>query len=1081
MEPVTVFISYSHDRSEHSERVLNLSERLRQDNISTIIDTDFVKQPKSRPAWMRQQIKKADFILIVCTENYRKSFLGKGRTKWKGPIINQKLFEEEIARNFHKDKLFESYENKFIPVTFNVNDLKSIPKALKNLVHYNLSEKDGYKELVMRLNRIEPSLQQSSRSDRSDYKVQPPTKDAPTVEQESNEPSLVETHIGGYNIHDQPVSVDSLGFEPYTTAIASFLSHKHTQTPLTISVEGEWGSGKSSFMLQLQKKLNKLDAHTVEFSPWRHDKEEVLWAAFVLTFIDKLTEDLGWLKATIANFKLLWKRFDWQACWLQVLKVVLKLLVYLLTILFIIFWATKSQFIKDMDLQVKLFLCITGAGAGLGALVLKELNIAKEYVSNPFKHDLKKYVDASDYASRISFLEKFHKNFENIVKVYAEGKRVYVFIDDLDRCEVPRAAELMKGINLMIQGNPRLIFIIGMDRKKVAAGLAIKDEKLIRFLRPEISGKKKDQIYGSFWRDGLRYGYDFIEKFIQLQFILPRPKQSDIDNLMDDIIEKSREETERKKAAPGIEIQEGYNDLREDKIPNINVLNEPKAEPLDTPELKEPRKEQKRKEKKRELDLALWDDSEQVRNIVHMVDQFIDFSPRRIKQFINLFRLRAYIAWETDLLVLPEYMSDTTGITLEQLGKIVAISLRWPLFLESIDQDKELLKELSEYAEGEKNINSLRKDIARHYAQDNQLMELIRFRCVRAEAEPNEWSSHTLSRVKIDKILQVSPKIRNIEQVSLEFIEIEDVEVKDVNAEASDKVTIQDAVNTEIYSKTTPSFYHKYEYDAEYILILGGQYTNSVTKKTETIPDIYFAKYPVTNKQYRRFIRYLEGKEEELLELLPKDEFESRMIKFASKIEGLVEDLGYTPASWAEKLQSKHNTEEHFERDDQPVVGVSWFGARAYCLWLSLLETTHRKLSSSDEVTTLYRLPTEVEWEWAAAQGKLEYPWISEEGSPTDKLTNYNKKVGITTPFVRYPKGGTLEGAMDIDGNVGEWMENWQGNKSSFCSSHGGSWHVGKANLSCTVHNKSVPENELEHVGFRVICTHPWRLINSVF
>lgn len=1073
MESVTVFISYSHDSSEHSERVLNLSEKLRQDNISTIIDTDLVKQPKSRPAWMRQQVKKADFILIVCTEMYRKSFEGKGRTKWTGPIINQKLFEEVIDRDFHKDKLHESYENKFIPVTFNANDLKSIPKVLTNLVHYNLSEKNGYNEFVMRLKRIEPSLQQSSRSDLPNFKVQPPTKDAPAVEQESDEPSLVETHIGGYNIHDQSVSVDSLGFQPYTTAIASFLSHKQTQTPLTISVEGEWGSGKSSFMLQLQKKLNELDAHTVEFSPWRHDKEEALWAAFVLTFINKLTEDLGWLKATIANFKLLWKRFNWQADWPEVLKFVFKLLVYILTILFIIFWVTKSQFIKDMDLQMKWFLCITGAGVGLGALVLKGLNIAKEYVSNPFKHDLKKYFNASDYASRISFLEKFHKDFENIVNVYAEGKRVYVFIDDIDRCEVPRAAELMKGINLMVQGNPRLIFIIGMDRKKVAAGLAIKDEKLIRFLRTEISGKKKDQKYGSFWRDGLLYGYDFLEKFIQLPFILPRPKQSEIDNLIDDILEKSREETERKITALGIEIQEGYNDLSVDKTP--------KAEPPDTLELKEPRKEQKHKDKIRELDLTLWDDSEQVRNIVHMVAQFLDYNPRRIKQFINLFRLRAYIAWETNLLILPEYVSDTTGVTLEQLGKIVAISLRWPLFLESIDQDKELLKELSEYAEGEKNIDSLRKGIARYYAQDNQLMELIRFRCVRGEAEPKEWSSYTLSQAKIDKILQVSLKIRDIEKVSLEFREIEDVEVKDVKTVASNKVTIQDAANAEIYSKITPSFYHKYEYDAEYILILGGQYTNSITKKTEIVPDTYFAKYPVTNKQYRRFIRYLEGKEEELLDLLPKEEFDSRMIKFASKIEGLVEDLGYTPESWAEKLQSKYDTEEYFKGDDQPVVGVSWFGARSYCLWLSLLETIHRNLLSSDEVTTLYRLPTEVEWEWAAAQGKLEYPWASEEGSLTDKLTNYNKKVGTTTLFGWYPKDNTLEGAMDMDSNIGEWMENWQGNKGSFCSLRGSSWYVGKANLSCTVHNKGVPENELEHVGFRVVCTHPWRLINSVF
>ena len=46
-----------------------------------------------------------------------------------------------------------------------------------------------------------------------------------------------------------------LGFEPYVEAVAEFLVHKDTQPPLTISVEGEWGSGKSSFMWQLKNEI----------------------------------------------------------------------------------------------------------------------------------------------------------------------------------------------------------------------------------------------------------------------------------------------------------------------------------------------------------------------------------------------------------------------------------------------------------------------------------------------------------------------------------------------------------------------------------------------------------------------------------------------------------------------------------------------------------------------------------------------------------------------------------------------------------------------------------------------------------
>ena len=38
MSKITVFISYSHDSDEHREQVLRLSERLRADGISTILD-----------------------------------------------------------------------------------------------------------------------------------------------------------------------------------------------------------------------------------------------------------------------------------------------------------------------------------------------------------------------------------------------------------------------------------------------------------------------------------------------------------------------------------------------------------------------------------------------------------------------------------------------------------------------------------------------------------------------------------------------------------------------------------------------------------------------------------------------------------------------------------------------------------------------------------------------------------------------------------------------------------------------------------------------------------------------------------
>ncbi len=66
---------------------------------------------------------------------------------------------------------------------------------------------------------------------------------------------MAENEVKNITIDDQPTENDTLGFEPYVIAIAEFLTHADTKPPLTISIEGEWGRGKSSFMKQLQTEI----------------------------------------------------------------------------------------------------------------------------------------------------------------------------------------------------------------------------------------------------------------------------------------------------------------------------------------------------------------------------------------------------------------------------------------------------------------------------------------------------------------------------------------------------------------------------------------------------------------------------------------------------------------------------------------------------------------------------------------------------------------------------------------------------------------------------------------------------------
>lgn len=133
-------------------------------------------------------------------------------------------------------------------------------------------------------------------------------------------------------------------------------------------------------------------------------------------------------------------------------------------------------------------------------------------LTDPF--GLKKLESNTNYKERLPFREHFYSDFNEIIKSYVGNSKVYLFIDDLDRAEVPKAAELMQAINLMISDHSKVYFSLGMDRKIISAGLAAKNEQILKYLSMDVSEHD----------NGLEYGYDFIEKFIQLPFKVPSPK-----------------------------------------------------------------------------------------------------------------------------------------------------------------------------------------------------------------------------------------------------------------------------------------------------------------------------------------------------------------------------------------------------------------------------------------------------------------------------------------------------------------------------------------------------------------------------
>lgn len=202
---------------------------------------------------------------------------------------------------------------------------------------------------------------------------------------------------------------------------------------------------------------------------------------------------------------------------------------------------------------------------------------------------------------------------------------------------------------------------------------------------------------------------------------------------------------------------------------------------------------------------------------------------------------------------------------------------------------------------------------------------------------------------------------------------------------------------------------------------------------------------------------------------LPQDEFERQLEEVFPSGE-----IYRQPRFWNDST---------YNNPAQPVVGICWYEARAYCAWLTAQVFGSPRLVGEGPGVRVFRLPTEAEWE-AAARGKAGrlYPY----GPAFDAaLSNtFESHIRRTTPVGIFPGGDTPEGLVDMSGNVWEWTSTVyrpypyradDGREDPALPDaprvlRGGSWYLDQANARAVYRNLIDPGDWSGNGGFRVVC-----------
>lgn len=496
---------------------------------------------------------------------------------------------------------------------------------------------------------------------------------------------------------DQPTDKDLIGYQKIVDSLAELLTGRSTTFPLTLAIAAPWGGGKSSLMKMLQGKLAQAGKPrwlSVEFPAWRYETGEQIWAAMAKATYDASLRQRNAISRWLFRIRLEFRRGSVVRTTLRVLAI-----------------GAASAIGAVLGAHAAPTASATGeTGAvvgGVSGLLLVGQALWNSLV-DPFKRAIESFAEHPAVQDGDGFTADAAGQVDALMRqLLSNGGKVAIFIDDLDRCAPRNLVRVVEAISqIFIAGSnlvtepakegiiggikrrlgrppktPRLVFIMGMDRRVVARGIETEYSDLL------------DRMKGAGDEASHDYGLAFLDKIVQLWVTLPPPSKTQMTALLGNVagIETSGSRgdealirSQRRRLEQALALREGNN--RSSRVSVVQEL----ASGTD-PDLAGALQAASQ-EFLAEAAAPDASDSPMVWTAMQEGLDCLEANPRQIKRFNNAFRLQLNVAARSELVT---FSPDQLGA----LARWVAIRLRWAHLAGELDDDATVLSDLENIAE----------------------------------------------------------------------------------------------------------------------------------------------------------------------------------------------------------------------------------------------------------------------------------------------------------------------------------------------------------------------------------------------